>query len=134
MTVKKVAMGRSYSTPCLTPTDKKVQNFVCEKYRKTSLGLINQHQLDTLFLVCLLRVNASTCFERYSPIFRRFCTVAIWCNCVRGMCVDRVQVAVNCNPHATNTHPTHAIAPNSNCAEPPEDGRVTLETCRGIDS
>jgi hypothetical protein len=34
------------------------------------LALVNQHQLDTLFLVFLLKVNASTCFERYSPIFR----------------------------------------------------------------
>jgi hypothetical protein len=56
--------------------------------------LMNQHQLDTLFLVCLLRVNASTCFGRYSPIFRRLCTGAIWCNYVRRMCVDCVQVAV----------------------------------------
>jgi hypothetical protein len=58
-------------------------------------GLRNQHQLDTLFLVCLLGVNASTCFERYSPIFRRLCTVANWCNYVRRMCVDCVQVAVD---------------------------------------
>jgi hypothetical protein len=28
----------------------------------------------------------------------------------------------------------HTITPNSNCAEPPEDGRVMPETCRGIDS
>jgi hypothetical protein len=53
--------------------------------------LLNQHQLDTLFLVCLLRVSASTCFGRYSPIFRRLCTVAIWCNCVRKMCVGGVR-------------------------------------------
>jgi hypothetical protein len=52
------------------------------------------HQLDTLFLVCLLAVNVSTCFGRYSPIFRRLCTDAIWCNYVRRMCVDCVQVAV----------------------------------------
>jgi hypothetical protein len=38
------------------------------------------------------------------------------------------------NLHAVNTQPPHAITPNSICAEPPEDGRVTLETCRGIDS
>jgi hypothetical protein len=37
------------------------------------------------------------------------------------------------NLHAVNTHPTHSITPNSNCAEPPADGRVTSETCRGID-
>jgi hypothetical protein len=37
------------------------------------------------------------------------------------------------NLHAVNTHPTHTITPNSNCAEHPEDGRVTPETCRGID-
>jgi hypothetical protein len=43
-------------------------------------GTLNQHQLDTFFLVCLLRVNASTCFGHYSPIFRRLCTDAIWCN------------------------------------------------------
>jgi hypothetical protein len=56
--------------------------------------LMNQHQLDTLFLVCLLRFSASTCFGRYWPIFRRLCTVAVWCNCVRRMCVDCVQFAV----------------------------------------
>jgi hypothetical protein len=39
--------------------------------------LMNQHQLHTLFLVCLLGVNASTCFGRYWPIFRRFCTDAV---------------------------------------------------------
>jgi hypothetical protein len=94
--------------------------------------LINQHQLDTLFLVCLLGVNASTCFGRYSPIFRRLCTDGIWCNYVRRLCVDRVRW--NHNLHADNTHPTHAITPNSNSTEPPEDGRVTPETCRGIDS
>jgi hypothetical protein len=60
--------------------------------------LMNQHQLDTLFLVCLLTVNASTCFERYSPIFRRFCTDDIWCNYVRRRCVDCVQVAVPPQP------------------------------------
>jgi hypothetical protein len=27
--------------------------------------------------------------------------------------------------HAVNTHPTHAITPNNNCAELPENGRVT---------
>jgi hypothetical protein len=65
---------------------------------------MNQHQFDTLSLVCILRVNASTRFGCYSTIFRRLCT-----------------------------HPTHAITPKSNCAEPPNDGRVTPETCRGID-
>jgi hypothetical protein len=55
---------------------------------------MNQHQLDTLFLVCLLGVNASTCFGRYSFIFTRLCTAAVWCNCVRRVCVDCVQVAV----------------------------------------
>jgi hypothetical protein len=55
--------------------------------------LMDQHQLDTLFLVCLLGVNDSV-----------------------------------------NTHSTHVITPNSICAEPPEDGRVTPETCRGIES
>jgi hypothetical protein len=59
--------------------------------------LMNQNQTDTLFLVCLLGVNASTCFGRYSPIFRRLCTVAIWCNYMHRMCVDYVQVAVEPN-------------------------------------
>jgi hypothetical protein len=45
--------------------------------------LMNQHQLDTLFLVCLLEVNAATCFGRYSSIFMRPCTDAVWCNYVR---------------------------------------------------
>jgi hypothetical protein len=80
---------------------------------------MSQHQIDTLSLVCLLRVNASTCFGRYWPIFRRLCTVAIWWNR---------------NLHAVNIHATHLIIPNSICAEPPEDGPVTPETCRGIDS
>jgi hypothetical protein len=40
---------------------------------------------------------------------------------------------VHRNLHAVNTHPTHAITPNSNCAEPREDGRLTPETCRGVD-
>jgi hypothetical protein len=56
--------------------------------------LMNQHQLDTLFLVCLLGVNASTFFGQYMPIFKRLFTVAIWCNCMCRMCVDCVQVAV----------------------------------------
>jgi hypothetical protein len=56
--------------------------------------LMNQHQLYTLFLVSWWRVNASTCFGRYSPIIRKLCTFAIWCNCVRRMCVDCVQNAV----------------------------------------
>jgi hypothetical protein len=38
------------------------------------------------------------------------------------------------NLHAVNTNSTHIITPNSICAEPPEDGRVTPETCRGNDS
>jgi hypothetical protein len=63
--------------------------------------LINQHQLDTLFLVCLLIVNASTCFGRLLPIFGRLCTNAIWWSCVRRLCVDCMLVAsrdtVSCN-------------------------------------
>jgi hypothetical protein len=35
---------------------------------------------------------------------------------------------------AAAVHPTHVITPNSICAEPPEDGRVAAETCRGTDS
>jgi hypothetical protein len=61
---------------------------------KIKLTLMNQHQLDTLFLVCLLGVNVSICFGRYSPIFRRLCTDPIWCNYVRRMRVGCVQVAV----------------------------------------
>jgi hypothetical protein len=85
---------------------------------------MNQHQLDTVLLVCVLRVNASTCFGRYSLIFRRLCTDAIWCNYVRRMCVECVQVTVT----ATFTHPTHIITPHTICAGPPEDGRETPET------
>jgi hypothetical protein len=61
---------------------------------------MNQYQLDTLFLVCLLKVNASTCFGRYSPIFRRLFTDVIWCNYVRRMRVDYVQVAVEPQPQS----------------------------------
>jgi hypothetical protein len=35
------------------------------------------------------------------------------------------------NLHVVNTHPTHVIIPNSICAQSPEDGRVTPETCGG---
>jgi hypothetical protein len=55
--------------------------------------LINQHQPDALFLVCLLIVNASTCFGRLLSIFRRLCTNAIWYNCVCRMRVDCMRVA-----------------------------------------
>jgi hypothetical protein len=85
---------------------------------------MNQHQLDTVFLVCLLGVSASTCFGSYSLIFRMLCKFAIWCNCVRR----------NRNQHAVHTHPTYAITPNSKFTEPPENERVTPEKCRGIDS
>jgi hypothetical protein len=37
------------------------------------------------------------------------------------------------NLHVVNTHVTHVITPNSICTEPPEDGRVTPETRRGIE-
>jgi hypothetical protein len=50
--------------------------------------LMNKHQDYILFLVCLLGVNASIDFVRYSPIFKRLCTDAIWCNYVCRMCVD----------------------------------------------
>jgi hypothetical protein len=50
--------------------------------------LLNQRLLDAIFLVCLLGANASTCFGRYSSIFRRFSIDAVWCNYVRRMCVD----------------------------------------------
>jgi hypothetical protein len=51
-------------------------------------------------------------------------------------CVECVLTAcgLQFNLHAVNTHPSHAVTPNNNCAEPPEDGRVTPETYRGIDS
>jgi hypothetical protein len=73
---------------------------------------MNQHQLETHYLLCLLGVNVSTCFGRYSPTFRR---------------------RFHPNLHVVNTHPMHVITPNSICAQPPEDGRVTPETCRGIE-
>jgi hypothetical protein len=86
-------------------------------YNKRGKRLMNQNQRDTLFLECLLGVNASTCFGRYSPIFRRLCADAIWCNYVLRTWTR--------NLHAVNTHPTHVIIPNSICAEPAEDGWVT---------
>jgi hypothetical protein len=84
--------------------------------------LMNQHQLDTLFLVCLLGVNAFTCFGR----FRIICSSSG--GATRYTPPEDEQVMRNRNLHALNTHPTHAITPNSNCAEPPEDWRVTPET------
>jgi hypothetical protein len=62
------------------------------------------NESDTLSLVCLLRVNASTCFGLYTLVFRRQCKNAIWCNYVRRMCVDCVQVAVP----ARSQHTTYA--------------------------
>jgi hypothetical protein len=59
--------------------------------------LMNQHQLDTLLWVRLLRANASTCFGRYSPIFRRLCRVAIWCNWVRSQQVSSWCWFINLN-------------------------------------
>jgi hypothetical protein len=56
--------------------------------------------------------------------------VIVCAGCVLTTC----RLRWNCNLHAVNAHPTHAITLNNNCAEPPEDGRVTPETCRGIDS
>jgi hypothetical protein len=45
---------------------------------------------------------------------------------------------IACNFHRTqhvvNAHPTNEITPDSVSAAAPEDGRVTLETCREIDS
>jgi hypothetical protein len=84
--------------------------------------LMNQHHTDTLFLVCLLVGNPSTCSGRYSPTFRRLCTGAIWYNYMRRMCVDYR------NLHVVNAHPTHVITPNSICAESSKNERVTPET------
>jgi cellulose synthase/poly-beta-1,6-N-acetylglucosamine synthase-like glycosyltransferase len=43
-------------------------------------------------------------------------------------------VTVDIRICGVNTHPTHTITPKRNYAQPPEDGRVTPETCRGNDS
>jgi hypothetical protein len=51
-----------------------------------------------------------------------------------GCVLTTCRLRFHCNLHAVNTHPRHAVTPNSNCAEPHEDGRVTPETCRGIGS
>jgi hypothetical protein len=45
------------------------------------------------FLI-LVGFNASTCFGRHSPIFRRPCINVTWCNCLRKMCVGGVWVGV----------------------------------------
>jgi hypothetical protein len=60
---------------------------LCCTSRKLNICLMNQHQIDKLFLVCLLGVSASTCFGRYSPIFRGLCTDSVWCNYVRRMSI-----------------------------------------------
>jgi hypothetical protein len=51
-----------------------------------------------------------------------------------GCVLSACRLRWNPNLHAVNTHPTHVITPNSFCADPPEDGRVTPETCKGTDS
>jgi hypothetical protein len=69
--------------------------------------LSNQHQLDTLFLVCLLGVNVSIYFGRYSPFFRKLWSDAVRCNYVRRICVDYVQVVVE-QQHARSQHTSYA--------------------------
>jgi hypothetical protein len=56
--------------------------------------LMSQHQLDTLYLLCLLRVDASTCFRHYSP---------------------------SSGGSAQMLFGVIAIARNNICVEPPED-------------
>jgi hypothetical protein len=51
-----------------------------------------------------------------------------------GYVLTTCRLRVHRNLHVVNTHPTHVITPNIIYTEPPEDGRVTPETCRGIDS
>jgi hypothetical protein len=55
-------------------------------------------------------------------------TACVHVGCVLTAC----KLRFHRNLHAVNTHPKHAITPNSICAELPEDVRVTAETCRGI--
>jgi hypothetical protein len=71
---------------CLVITGRRKLNICGFATAPTALRpLMNQHQLDTLFLVWLLRVTASTYFRRHSPIFWRLCkllfgiTVCVGC-------------------------------------------------------
>jgi hypothetical protein len=54
----------------------------------------NTNLIHFLNFLVLMGFNASTCFGRHSPIFRRPCINATWCNCVRKMCVGGVWVGV----------------------------------------
>jgi hypothetical protein len=58
------------------------------------------------------------------------CGVIACVECVFTAC----RLGFHRKQHAVNTRSTHAITPHNNFAEPPEDGRVKPETCRGIDS
>jgi hypothetical protein len=71
------------------------------KGSKSNTNLIHFYK----FLV-LLGFNASTCFGRHSPILRRPCTNATWCNYVRKMCVGGAWVGVL---HQRDTPPTHIL-------------------------
>jgi hypothetical protein len=53
---------------------------------------------------------------------------------VRGNVTGVFPLQFHRNLHAVNTNLSHLITPNIICAEPSVDGRVTAETCRGIDS
>jgi hypothetical protein len=72
--------------------------------RCVTLAMYSVVKLDVLLtvhhtnLICLLGVNAFTCFGRYSPIFSRLWSVAVWCNYVCRVCVNYVQVVVPPQP------------------------------------
>jgi hypothetical protein len=61
--------------------------------------LMNQHQPDTVYYFLSLFIK-SQCLYMFRACRLRY----------------------HRNLHTVNTHPTHAVTPNSNCAEPPEDG------------
>jgi hypothetical protein len=69
------------------------------------------------FLFSLLRINASTCFERYLLIFRRRCISGTW-----------YIACVLCQLAAPE------FIPSADFVSPPEDEQVILETCTGISS
>jgi hypothetical protein len=76
---------------------------------------MNQHQSYTLSLVYFIK---GQCFYFFRAFLGPRLEALGWSR----------------HRHAVHTHHMHAITPNSICAEPPGDGRVTPETCRGIDS
>jgi hypothetical protein len=87
------------------------------------------NQLDThfTFTYTLIRFKVSTCFRHYLPIFRRHYMNAYLVTVVCGCSCGLVSECSRDQPTTTTVHNSHQICVR---VVPPEDRRVTPETCR----